>query len=60
VTKEADWRVARAYISLVEDDRDIPEDKEDEKYLKSPGKQTLEAKAVGSLFGQWRVGSCAG
>ncbi|KAF8532186.1 hypothetical protein JB92DRAFT_2689461 [Gautieria morchelliformis] len=63
VTKEIDWRVAKAYVALAEDEDDSTKTKESiQATIKAPEQRTLEAKAVDQYLddGEWETGQTGG
>ena len=60
LTKEVDWRVAKAYVALAEDDDDIV--KKESMILSRPDSERLEAKAADQYFddGEWEAGQSGG
>lgn len=64
VTKEIDWRVAKAYVALAEDEDDSAKTKESIEALSRPALEprALEAKAVDRYLDdeEWEVGQSGG
>ena len=64
VTKEIDWRIAKAYVALAEDEDDSTKTKESAETIRRPVSEqhALEAKAVDQYLddGEWEAGQSGG